>query len=50
MLTIDGSIIECTGCGYDFNLVNSIPEEWEHCPCCGESLGEKRNYVIYPGK
>ena len=30
--------LECTDCGKTFDIVLADEQNWEYCPCCGESL------------
>lgn len=31
-------ILECTDCDAEFSLVLADEQNWEYCPCCGETF------------
>ena len=31
-------ILICTACNNSFSMLQADEQNWEYCPCCGESL------------
>ena len=36
--TKDNETIECTNCDSEFSLEQADNQNWEYCPCCGETF------------